>query len=156
MNNILLQTPHWVFGIFIYLFIIGIRSTKDRVVKIHLLFIVPVVFMVQKYRALSPYDASVFFTYIFTLLVFLRVGFSRAKRIHIKWIDQTHIKLPGSYEFLILILIFFCAKYYFGYQQATNLKNYSECLIFYDVMITAAFSGYLLGKNINYMVRKKL
>ncbi|CAO5676810.1 MAG: hypothetical protein HEEMFOPI_01032 [Holosporales bacterium] len=154
MKTALMNTPWWVFGIFAYLIFIGVKSTKDRIVNIFALFIAPLIFMIQKYRYLSPYDTVVFFTYLISLVCFIISGFKIANKTDIEWVDQKHIKLYGSYYFLNIVIIFFFCKYYFGYQQAVNTKFYYDSLVLFDTITTAAFSGFLLGRSINFLKRR--
>lgn len=65
-----------------------------------------------------------------------------------------YLKLPGTYWTLIVLMSFFVVKYIFGYINAIQTDIYQELQVF-EVSISGLFSGYFLGKAINYLTLLK-
>ena len=65
-----------------------------------------------------------------------------------------YLKLPGTYWTLVVLMSFFTMKYIFGYISATQTALYQELQVF-EVSMSGLFSGYFLGKAINYLTLLK-
>ena len=77
--------------------------------------------------------------------------FSNQKVAIIK--ESISAKFQGSYLTLVLLLTFFCCKFFFGYIKDVNSTLYHETLIFFDFGIRGALLGYSLGRGI-YCLRE--
>lgn len=85
------------------------------------------------------------------MLVGSLFGWWQVKRLDIK-IDKKSslIQIPGSWDTLLVILIIFAAKYYFGYEKATNSVlaaqlNFKVSMLVLSGVCTGLFLGRLLG-----------
>ena len=145
-------TPTWVWFIFAYLIFVGIRATKTRPVYIPKLFIVPVVISGLMYKTFMSGSTSLwigYFTCLFfsSLFSFKFLAMQNAKITK----EGMFVKLPGTYWTLLALVSIFIVKYSFGYISATQPALYKE-LQGLELSISGLFSGYFLGKAVNYFL----
>lgn len=138
-------TPVWVFIVFGYVLFIGIQALKARTVPVLRLFILPAAFLLWGvYAALNKLSSPIaVLTYIITLLLGSMLSWLYYRKLKIK-VDhsQQTVTLPGSSVTLILVLLIFSAKYFFGYIYATNPLAHENLLI---QMASLATSGMITG-----------
>lgn len=164
MNTIwqaLTSTPWWVFLIFFYLMKVGYDATKTNIVSLKRLFILPSVLLVMSIKTLitsvPPYSFHLSF-YFFSLLCGIIGGWMLVKNLDLQFDKRNGlVKLPGSWTTLILILIIFSAKYYFGYSLATN-PDKAQDITFKVLMLSVSgvCTGLFLGRLFCYLLRKRV
>ncbi len=153
IRNAITGTPFWVWGIFAYLLFVGIKSRHDHVVYLPKLFIVPAVLLGLKYKVFMTGNSTDVLVYIASMIVGIGIGFFIASKIPIKVLkDLKSIELPGTYSTFVILLSFFFIKYIFGYLKGTNPDLAAEYFVF-DILFSALFSGYFLGRAISYLYR---
>jgi hypothetical protein len=157
MKNIFLNTitgtPLWVWGLFAYLLYIGFKSTRARVVPIAKLFIMPAILFGLKYKTFLSGNMSLILCYFISLIIGLGIGFYLARQTKVIIHKSSKaIELPGEHSTCILLLSFFCMKYAFGYVQSTTPELPLQYLMI-ETAISAMFSGYFLGRSLNYVRR---
>lgn len=153
VKNAISGTPWWVWVIFIYLLLVGLKATRNRVIYLPKLYIIPIILIGLQYETFLSGKFFNVTLYLSLLCIGLGVGILSVLKAPIKTFkDLKSIELPGSYSTLIILLLFFSVKYIFGYLQATNpiLYNQNE---FLEIAINAAFSGFFLGRTLNYTYR---
>lgn len=149
--DVLKGTPTWVWVVLGYLIVIGILAFKKRVVSLPKLFIIPVVLTAINYNKFLQGSYSVWAWYLLCLLAAIYTGYLSATRIKVKTFKgKNEIELPGNKSTLILLLSFFCFKYFFGYLHATHQMMAAEYLSL-EVSVSGIFSGYFLGKAIRFL-----
>jgi membrane protein CcdC involved in cytochrome C biogenesis len=148
ISGILSGTPTWVFFVFAYLVFIGIKATKDRIMHVGKIFLMPSIFFalfLTRLIAIGRLDVCM----IFSIAMFISLAFSYffLKREPLK-IEKSHVFVKGSYETLIVVMIIFIIKYYFGYMKAVNgeLEKY----LIAEIIISGITSGFLVNKAIHY------
>ncbi len=151
--RVITSTPWWVWGIFAYLMMIGIKSMRTHSVSLPKLFIMPAVLIGLRYKTFNLGGEAVMLAYIACLLLGCTIGFLLGQRTHVKVLRaSTSVELPGNYLTICIIFSFFCIKYVFGYLNATA----PELAIKYSMIetsISLVFSGYFLGRGISYLGR---
>ena len=112
-------TPWWVYILFIYLIFIGIKASKPGEVEIIKLAILPVLFTYMSLHSLvtqttlSPIHIG---TRIISILIGTLFGIGRVKKAGYTYDPNTgNIRTSGSWMTLIVVMIIFFSKYYFGY-----------------------------------------
>ena len=150
--GIISGTPLWVWAIFAYLIFIGIKSLDSQKIFLPRLLIIPVLMLGLRYKVFLLNDGILPLLYLLSGLVLgLGLGIFSATVTKIKQTQKyLTIELPGSPAMLIILILFFCEKYAFGYIQATN-QVLAKSLLIYDFSIGGLFSGYLLGKTIWFL-----
>ncbi len=152
--QIIIHTPWWVYLLFAYLIFIGIKASKSRVTPFLKLLIAPIIFSWMSIDTLvgdvgsSSYANSI---WAIAILIGVFFGWLQLRLLKIQT-DRKRllIKMPGSWITLILILIIFFSKYYFGYSSAVQpslLENTGY------VFIMLAISGVCTGLFIGRVIR---
>lgn len=153
VKNAISGTPVWVWVIFVYLSLVGLKATRNRVIYLPKLYIIPIILIGLQYETFFSKNNFYIALYLSLLFIGLGVGILSVLKTPIKILkDLKSIELPGSYSTLIILLLFFCVKYIFGYLEATNPILYGQ-YEFFEISINAAFSGFFLGRTLTYTYR---
>jgi len=147
------STPLWVWGIFGYLVLIGIKSTKTHIVFLPRLFLIPAVFIGTKYKLFISENYTLIFTYFLLIILGFGIGTFIGNKTSINVLkDIKSIELPGTYSFLIILSCFFSIKYIFGFLYYTNPELASQYSII-EIGVSGLFSGYFLGRALSFLRR---
>jgi len=140
------HTPVWVYLLLAFLIAAGIRSMRTMVLpvigimvpSVTLLFISlsSVVSIVHGRNVLFAIWGGAFLSGLF-------LGNKFVKKMGIKY-EQTSRKvtIPGSYLYMVLYIVIFGIRYYFGYKQATDPQSVDGI---YISGAMAALSGICTG-----------
>lgn len=155
------NTPWWVFFLFFYLMKVGLDATKTTVVSLKKLFILPIVFLVVSINTLVTsvqVNALTLGTYLFSLFCGVVGGWILVKNFNLQFDKRRGlVKLPGSWITLILILVIFLAKYYFGYSLATDPTKAEDTIFEISMLsVSGACTGLFLGRLSNYLYKRRL
>jgi hypothetical protein len=162
MKNIadaIVHTPWWVFPLLGYLIVIGIQSRRTRIVSIYKLFVIPVIFLVISLIALvsAMPDFIVLSCWLAAILAGSAIGFFQLAHMEIKVdVPGRLIQIPGSWSNLVVMLLIFASRYYFGYDMAVNPAH--NDLLEYKIIRTVSsglLTGYLQGKLLGYLYHFK-
>ena len=151
--EIIKHTPPWVFVLFFVLLILGYLQTKNRKVKLNVVFILPVsmitlsIFGVSSAFGLMPMAfASWFIGGIFSLGVSLKIVLP--KSINYSSAEEKFF-IPGSWVPLFLMMAIFSTKYIVGVAIARQLPIISEVeFITFISLLYGCFSGIFLSRSI--------
>ncbi len=142
--------PWWVYVLFAYLVSIGIKSTKPRTVPVKRVVLLPLLFVAWSFYNL--YTRLVLgYTSLFPLwVVFLAIGayFGIMEVRDWKISKDRHkgeITIPGNYSMLILILLIFVLKFFWGYFYATH-TTISYWAYFWDILTSSLVTGFFVGR----------
>lgn len=140
------KTPIWVWALLAYCIFIGFFLTKRRKAHLIKLYPVVVVLLLIKLPILIKSGWEVFGIFAFFYLIGLIFGFLRGRSVKIELCpEKNYFWLPGSYEMLFILLMFFAIKYFFGVLQAINVDLFVKTCLF-EVALSGFFSGYLFGR----------
>lgn len=149
-------TPWWVFVLFFYLMFIGFGAVKPSVVSLIKLAILPVLF-----TALAIHTLIVSFSINSTAILLLAAGLLLGSLVGLLIasgkdykVDRQHllILMPGNWSTLILILLIFASKYYFGYALSANpmiIHNLNFEIIM--LIVSGICTGLFIGRFICYL-----
>jgi hypothetical protein len=154
-----IHTPWWVYLLLVYLIIVGLKASKSRIIPFWKIFVLPTIFLsisIQNLTTIENIEYLSISSWIVAMLVGSLFGWWQVKRLDIK-IDKKSslIQIPGSWDTLLVILIIFVAKYYFGYEKATNpvlvaQLNFKVSMLILSGVCTGLFLGRLLGYMSHY------
>lgn len=154
-----IHTPWWVYLLLVYLIIVGLKASKSRIIPFWKLFVLPTIFLsisIQNLTTIENIEYLSISSWIVAMLVGSLLGWWQVKRLDIK-IDKKSslIQIPGSWDTLLVMLIIFVAKYYFGYEKATNpvlvaQLNFKVSMLALSGVCTGLFLGRLLGYMSHY------
>ena len=152
------NTPIWVYILFAYLIFVGIKATKPRQVQLKQLLIMPILFTYFSIETLiNNMQVTVLAVVILaiSMMVGTALGWWQIHKLPIKVDKEKRIfEIPGSWSTLIIILIIFSSKYYFGYAMAID-PHVLENTGFEVAMlsISGICSGLFIGRLLNYLYR---
>jgi len=148
--QILLGAPTWVYVVFVYLFVFGILSLRDSVVKDNRMVIVPIVFTAWSIYSLfnkHGFSFGLFGLWLIPFIIGSFIGrhlFSRGIEINKK--DMV-VHIAGSAYPFILYMAFFVTKYAIGALSAMKPELASHVLVWgTDLMASSLISGMFLGR----------
>tara|TARA_B100002051_G_C16490872_1_gene512808 strand:- start:135 stop:656 length:522 start_codon:yes stop_codon:yes gene_type:complete len=151
----LTHTPFWVYAIFLYCVFVGYKGTKGGVVPFGKMLAMPIVFTVLSLENVYNHFAITYVvvvTYLLALVVGAALGMVFAKRVGLE-VDRKKglLKFPGSYSTLILILLIFAVKYYFGYELGAD-PDLADNTHFELSMLSASslVTGVFIGRALYY------
>jgi len=156
--QILLPTPWWVYVLFAYILYVGIKATRMRSVPVLQLFIAPSIFTILSIHTLVGRISD-------HLLYIIPWGIATAVGIAIGWIEmhrlniivdrKNHLlKIPGSVFTLILFLLFFGSKYYYGFMSATDPERTKEIqFVIFILLISGIGTGIMWVRGFGYFFK---
>lgn len=156
--KILKGTPWWVFVLFGYLVLKGIEALKPRVIDLKKLFILPLVFAIWGIHSLISsklHGATDFAIWFLAMAAGLFLGDRMTRSIPIQ-VDHKKqlIALEGSPATLILSVMIFATKYFFGFFYATHPTARDNWMIVSADLITSGLIiGLFFGRSIRYWRR---
>ena len=154
------HTPWWVYLLLCYLIAVGIKASKVRIIPLWKAFVLPTIFLSMSIQTLTTIETIEHLSigsWIVAMLVGSSFGWWQVQRLDIK-IDKKRslIQIPGSWDTLVVILIIFIAKYYFGYEKATNPVLVTQLNFKISVLVlSGGCTGLFLGKLCCYMSHYK-
>lgn len=148
--DILWGTPWWVYALFVYLLIVGIKSLRPDSASLPRLLIAPTVFIIWSLYSinvkygLSPTTVGL---WALALSIGIFIGLSiLSKGIKINRQNML-VHIPGSWYPLICFMIFFVLKYSLGVTYAIA-PNYATNIFFWttDILASGLISGIFVGR----------
>jgi hypothetical protein len=151
-------TPWWMFTLYIYLIWASFLATKPRLVSLKNLFVSSLFFLSLSVMGMCSMMRFISITHyaiwVGTLFLGTGLGYLQFSIMNVRAVKDTHtFPLPGTYLPLIVLLVFFTTKFYWGYditidpQSFIDPKN-SILLVF----IYGLLNGIAIGK-LSYALR---
>ncbi|HAG61693.1 MAG TPA: hypothetical protein DCL40_02195 [Coxiellaceae bacterium] len=152
------NTPWWVYALLAYCIIVGIKAARGGVVPYFKVIIIPIVFAYLSLDSLfSHFSLNSFVLAVFcsSLVLGFLCGILQAYKQNIV-ADRSRllIKIPGTWSTLIIILIIFFTKYYFGYETAVDPKLLENTHFeFAMLFVSGVTAGLFIGRFVYYTRR---
>jgi hypothetical protein len=142
--------PLWVYLLLVVLVSVGIKATKPRTINIRKLVLVPLVFVAWSLYSLYPKLALGSPVLLLVWAVCIAIGAYLGVREVRKWkiaVDRHkgQITIPGNYSTLVLILLIFGLKFFWGYYYATHTEIPYR-IYFWDTLTSALVTGFFVGR----------
>ncbi len=158
VSGIIMGTPWWVYAILVYLCVLGFQATKPRKVSVKRLLMLPVLLTI--WSILGLYDRlngryGLIIAWVASVMIGMGIGWLWARTWKVTF-DRKEgtVHLPGTWSTLVLILVIFCAKYYFGYKYATDIAAFDNTTFFLvDLAISGLITGLFFGRVFCYIGR---
>jgi hypothetical protein len=150
LGQIFSGAPWWVYVLLIYLVSIGIQATKPRVMPIKRVVLLPLFFAAWSFYALYEKLSLGFPSLLIYWVICLALGaYLGMKEVH-AWQFQKDrqkgmITIPGNYSTLILILLIFVLKFFWGYFYTTHTQI-SYGIYLADTATSAFVTGFFVGR----------
>ncbi len=134
--EIIADTPWWVYVVFFALMQAGFTATKPRIISIKQLYLLPILFLLFSFIALAriQLDLTNFFLWLGAIMFGTGLGWLQFRALKIKAIkNEAKLYIPGTWSVMVIILIAFTLKYYYGYQLAIDTR----------LILSPKFAGWL-------------
>ncbi len=148
--DILSGTPWWVWAIFIYLLAIGIRALRPCQISLKWTVLAPGI--LAAWSLYSFYRVYTFFLpasaiWLIALIVGRMLGYRYlSSNITINK-KNSSVSLPGSWAPLILLMLFFCVKYYIGFTYTVDpIQKFNPAFWMLDVITSGLILGAFIGR----------
>lgn len=146
-------TPWWVYVILVVIIKMGLEARKSRVIPLKKIFIFPVLILAWSIFGIFQHFNGVadLFYWIIFVIIGCYLGYRLVKGFLIRADRKKHrIKVPGTNLILIMALIIFATKYFFGYYYATH-TYIPESINILRLATTGLISGILVGRVFCYL-----
>lgn len=144
------ETPWWIYVLYISLIYIGFLGTKARIIPIKQLFILPGMFLILSFCSMYLMHLTLFalMCWIATIVLGMGLGWLQFRIFKIKAVkDEAKLYVPGTWSLLVIILIIFATKYYYGYELETNPQQLlSPKFAAILALIYGFFTGLSIGR----------
>lgn len=145
------ETPTWVYIVFALIVFMGIKASKAHTLPLVKLFVAPVVFSYLTVDTIIHYvkfDLSIVALLLLFASVGATIGYFYVRSLSVQ-IDKEHklVSLPGSWSVLVVGMLIFAIKYYYGYALAQDpglLENTIYEVIY--LLVSGICSGIFIGK----------
>jgi len=152
LSELISHTPTWVFAIFFSLLVLGFIQSKERVVKVKTVFILPIAMIIFSFFGvwsvfgLSTLTITLWVVGLVTTLV---IGLKLAYPRLVSFSGQSNkLTIPGSWAPLFLMMAIFFTKYFVGFAVARELPVINEQLfVILLSLLYGAFSGIFLSRS---------
>lgn len=144
--QILINTPVWVYILFLFLLFLGIMQTKDRVLTIKKVFILPIILLVLSFfGTISAFGIDIKAVLLWLIGVVLgsciSLYYKIPKNVTYNKLEKNFF-VKGSFLPLILIMIIFFLKYFVGVTKAVNPELLNKEIF---IIIVSSMYGILSG-----------
>jgi hypothetical protein len=149
-------TPWWVFALFMYLMLQGTKALKYRVIPVRKIFVIPSIFLLWSLYTLATFKMGDIFDFAIWAIATsfgAMLGWMLTRSIPIKADKKKAlIALPGGVMTIVLSLLIFAVKYFFGFYYATHPNAFTDPVIHgADLLTTGVIIGLFLGRACCYL-----
>ncbi|MCS2148042.1 DUF6622 family protein [Scandinavium manionii] len=154
--HMLVGTPIWVYVLFVFLVIRGVKARQPATVTLERLSIIPLIFLVWDLYDLVLYrdlSLGVMMLWIAVLIIGAALGFwlIKPERLSHGSAPRT-INRPADYSALPLMMAAFAIKYVFGVMAAVSPQTMQQPgMSAAAVVVGGLFAGSFIGKFIRYL-----
>ncbi len=143
--GILEETPWWVFVVFFYLVVIGVKALQPSTVSIYRLIILPVILTVWGLVGIK-WSLSPLLAWGVSVALGIGLGWLFVRKWKIRY-DRRRatLHLPGTWSTLVFALTFFGIKYFFGFYNATHTEIPFELMVA-ESAAAGVIAGMFLGR----------
>lgn len=151
MQQIITNTPIWVWVLLAYLLFVGIRALRPGTAPLWRVAIMPIIFFVWGLASLYtlhglgltrmlPWAAALVGGTVIGMLIASLQPIRADKTRHL-------VQMPGGPLTLILILLIFATKYEFGFLHATQPALFAEPRFWLsEIVISGVLAGMFVGR----------
>lgn len=148
--QILSGAPWWVWVLLLILGQIGIKALKPRTVSIQRMVLFPIFFILWSiyglYGNVMKESPSLVVWWIISIAVGAYLGFKEVHSWHFH-VDRKKglITIPGNWSTLVLILLIFVLKFFWGYYYST-LHDVPYSIYLADTCSSGVVTGFFVGR----------
>lgn len=157
MTNIISNAPFWVWPLFAYLLVIGIKASKPSILTLRRLFVVPIVFFAWALHGIFTHNqTSEISILVLAMLAGCGLGFLMVRNLNMRF-DKINrlVEMPGSWTTLILGLSIFCLKFSQGALSTTRPELKGTWYLLLIEASAAVIAGIFAGRGVGYWLKYK-
>ncbi len=148
--------PVWIWPLFAALVWVGYRRRKPRVIRVRMLFSLPLIVSAVSVKVLLGYPLSLETVVLWAggLLLGSLFGWLlvRNQKVRADY-DNGLIWLPGSWLTLALVLMVFSARFYFAYELSLpSSSEVGSIHVLLWILMLGLFAGLYCGRVLAYML----
>lgn len=148
---ILLESPWWVYGLFVVLVFLGIRALLPRTIFLYRLFLIPGILTAWNIAFLAERLENYPSYWLFWVIGLVLGGYIGWQAVR-SWVvvvdkDEQQITLPGTWSTLILILLIFAVRYFFIFHYEFYPEFYSH-FAKADSLSSGMIVGIFIGRSL--------
>jgi len=152
LPELISHTPTWVFATFFTLLVLGFIQSKERIVKVKTVFILPIAMIIFSFFGVSSafgFSVLTMSLWVIGLLSTLVLGLKLAyPRLVSFSVQNNKLTIPGSWVPLFFMMAIFFTKYFVGFAVARELPIINEHIfIILLSLLYGAFSGIFLSRG---------
>jgi hypothetical protein len=149
--EILHGTPFWVFALFAYLFWMGFKRMRPRVIDVRRIWITPVIFIVWGLSGLlqrPDAQASSLMPWLIAALAGAAIGFAIRQSLQVDR-KQRRVLQPASTIPLVRNVAIFGAHYALNVAAAIHPHARGDIMA-WDIVVSGLSAGYFIGWMIRF------
>jgi hypothetical protein len=159
MQEIFLDTPWWVYIIFIIVVMAGLNSLRHRKVYVKQLILIPLLLAIWNLVWLNERIHEHYHLLIYWLIGML-FGFFIGEKTVSHWVirgdkNKQRVYLEPTYSTLILGVFVFLIRYSFDYSYLMH-PEYAASLYPQDAAVSGILTGIFAGRTINIFRKFKI
>ena len=149
--TVLLFTPWWVYVLFVFLILVGLRATKPRTLSLVQLLVLPTIFCLWNLVWLGERVEGHFSLFTYWAAGIVLGSFLGWKSVR-KWVIHANktrmlLSLPPTWSTLVLIIFIFVVRYFFIYQYVLHEETIR--LQIADSSISGVITGIFIGRTLH-------
>jgi hypothetical protein len=154
-GEMLLKTPLWVWALLVVLLYVGARATRERTVGLVGYVVFPTLMVLFSLSSLSAtrMGLSTAATVVFGVLVGVGAGAWLERRFAPASLGGGHLRLPGEWTTLLVILVIFGVRYASNVVIAVNKPLAATLLFQVSICLVSALMAALLATRLALRLR---
>lgn len=152
LTKLFTEAPIWVWPLFIFLIVMGLRTTKEREIHIRFYYIFPLLGLTTISSIFALPNASIAVICFFASYVIATAAAFKLQKRWILSIQQSRVRIAGEWLTFITLMLIFGLNFIRGILEATapNLYN-SVIFIALFAIIAGLVSGSFLGRSLRVL-----
>jgi predicted dienelactone hydrolase len=155
ITEILMYTPHWVFGLLAALVILGLWQTRTRTVSLPVAFILPTYMLITSFTGVLSHAGAtllVVASWLIAATISTSVSLVVMDKHKMKYALNTHkLLIQGSWWPLLIILGIFITRFALGVATGMELAiihhPYFPMIV---AFVLGSWSGFFIARSINF------
>lgn len=154
--NIVIKTPVWVYALFVFLLVRGLKARKPAIVSLEKLAIIPAIFLLWDiYDLVTRHQltASTILMWCAGLMIGAFLGYKLVKPAQIEVSSEPRsIKRPADFSVLPLMMTAFVTKYVLAVIAAMSPATLQQPSYgAFAIVSGGLFAGVFIGKFLHYL-----
>lgn len=157
LNQIITNTPTYVWAILAFLMYRGFKATMDRELEIRAVVIIPLVMLALSVQGISSgfgVEPLVIASWLLAMLLGAAISWSRVNQNNVRILkDKNLVFYRGSWAPLIMMMAIFVIKYVVNVALHVNPALHTDTLfVLMSTALFGIFNGLFLGRMLRVLI----